>query len=142
MSIIFALHYRPFIHTISINQSKFIHCTFKIPTQRPSGKRQSREGGGIENKHHLRGALDLLEVHSRLFGRKRTGLHCRRADKLDQRMDHQITVNRGPQCMTACTRRERAAKIRCKPPNFEALRTQGIEPITEPPRPTNKVLEL
>ena len=56
----------------SINQSKFIQCPFKIPTRRrprprPSGKEQSWEGGGIENKHHLVGALGLLEVHSRLL---------------------------------------------------------------------------
>ena len=42
----------------SINQSKFILSPFKIPTQRcsrprPSGKEQSWEGGGIENRHWL-----------------------------------------------------------------------------------------
>ena len=34
---------------------------------RPSGKEQSWEGGGIENRHRLEGALDLLQVHSRLL---------------------------------------------------------------------------
>src|SRR6218665_948501 len=43
-----------------------------IPTQRrsrprPSGREQSLEGGGIENRHRLEGALDLLEVHSRFL---------------------------------------------------------------------------
>jgi len=44
-----------------------------MPTQkrsrpcRPSGKEQSLEGGGIENRHRLEGALDLLEVHSRFL---------------------------------------------------------------------------
>src|SRR6218665_254763 len=43
-----------------------------IPTQRrsrprPSGKEQSLECGGIENRHRLEGALDLLEVHSRFL---------------------------------------------------------------------------
>src|SRR6218665_4139490 len=56
----------------SINQSKFIKRPFKIPTQRrsrprPSGKEQSLEGGGIENRHRLEGAVDLLEVHSRFL---------------------------------------------------------------------------
>src|SRR6218665_3106355 len=55
-----------------IKQSKFILRPFKIPTQRrsrprPSGKEQSLEGGGIENRHRLEGALDLLEVHSRFL---------------------------------------------------------------------------
>src|SRR6218665_2895777 len=56
----------------SINQSKFILRPFKIPTQRrsrprPSGREQSLEGGGIVNRRHLEGALDLLEVHSRFL---------------------------------------------------------------------------
>src|SRR6218665_1549459 len=56
----------------SINQSKFIQRPFKIPTQRhsrprPSGKEQSLESDGIENRHRLEGALDLLEVHSRFL---------------------------------------------------------------------------
>src|SRR6218665_2827996 len=43
-----------------------------MPTQRrsrprPSGKEQSLEGGGIENRHRLEDALDLLEVHSRFL---------------------------------------------------------------------------
>ena len=38
--------------------------------------------------------------------RKLTGLHCRRAGEWDQ-----ITVSRGPECMTACTWGERAAKL-------------------------------
>src|SRR6218665_2637564 len=65
---------RPTTHRfISINQSKFIWRPFKIPTQRrsrprPSGKEQSLEGGGIENRHRLGGALDRLEVHSRFLG--------------------------------------------------------------------------
>src|SRR6218665_4116372 len=35
----------------------------------PSGKDQTLEGGGIENRHRhrLEGALDLLEVHSRFL---------------------------------------------------------------------------
>src|SRR6218665_1955861 len=37
------------------------------PDTRPSGKEQSLEGGGIENRHRLEGALDLLEVHSRFL---------------------------------------------------------------------------
>jgi len=49
----------------SINQSKFIWYPFKIPTQRrsrprPRGKEQSWEGGGIENRHHLGGALEVF----------------------------------------------------------------------------------
>src|SRR6218665_690154 len=57
---------------LSINQSKFISCPFKIPTQRrsrprPSGKEQSLEAGGIENRQHFGGALDLFQVHSWLF---------------------------------------------------------------------------
>ena len=34
---------------------------------RPSGKGQSRKGGGIENRLHLGGTLDILEVHSGLL---------------------------------------------------------------------------
>src|SRR6218665_210791 len=58
---------------IRINQSiKIYIAPFKIPAQRgsrprPSGKEQSLEGGGIENRHRLEGALDLLEVHSRFL---------------------------------------------------------------------------
>src|SRR6218665_2958487 len=33
----------------------------------PRGKEQSLEGDGIENRHLLEGALDLLEVHSRFL---------------------------------------------------------------------------
>src|SRR6218665_104428 len=33
----------------------------------PSGKEQSLEGGGIEHRHRLEGALDLLEVHFRFL---------------------------------------------------------------------------
>src|SRR6218665_1920062 len=56
-----------------INQSiKIYIAPFKIPTQRrfrprPSGKEQSLEGGGTENRHRLQGALNLLEVHSRFL---------------------------------------------------------------------------
>ena len=53
------------------------------------------------------GAFDLLEVHSTLLDRRRTGLHWSRVSK----WDNQITVDRGPQCMMACTRRERAAEL-------------------------------
>src|SRR6218665_1246166 len=48
-------------------------ATFDSPTTqrrsrpRPSGKEQSLEGGGIENRQRLGGALDLLEVHSRFL---------------------------------------------------------------------------
>src|SRR6218665_1729598 len=65
---------RPTTHRfISINQSKFIWRPFKISTQRrsrprPSSKEQSLEGGGIEYRNRLGGALDLLEVHSRILG--------------------------------------------------------------------------
>src|SRR6218665_788377 len=34
---------------------------------RQSGKEQSLEGGRIENRQRLEGALDLLEVHSRFL---------------------------------------------------------------------------
>src|SRR6218665_681988 len=57
-----------------INQSiKIYIAPFKIPTQRrsrprPSGKEQSLEAGGTENRHHLEGALDLLEVHPKCLG--------------------------------------------------------------------------
>ena len=55
----------------SINQYLY-SAPCKIPTQRrswprPSGKEQSLEGGGIENRHRLEGTLDLLEVHSRFL---------------------------------------------------------------------------
>jgi len=46
----------------------YITPTQRCSRLRPSGKEQSWEGGGIENKHHLGGALDQLEVHSILFG--------------------------------------------------------------------------
>src|SRR6218665_1940846 len=39
--------------------------------------------------------------------RKRTFLHCRREGE----WVHQITLDRRPQCTTACTRRERAAEL-------------------------------
>src|SRR6218665_3801515 len=38
---------------------------------------------------------------------KRSLLHCRRAGEWDP----QITLDRGPQCTTACTRRERATEL-------------------------------
>ena len=65
--------------------------------------------------------------------RKRTALHCRRAGKLDQQFD----VGRRPQCTTACTRRERTAKlaqIEDRPAstgfhsNFEGMEASAIHP--------------
>jgi len=60
-------------HVRSINESVKI-CIAPVqdtyseahPTQ-AKRKRQSWEGGGIENKHRLGGALDLLEDQSRLL---------------------------------------------------------------------------
>ena len=89
----------------SINQNSD-SARFKMPTPRrswprPSGKEQSWEGGGIENRHHLESALDLLEIHSPwTIHRKRTNLHCRNAGKLD----HYITVHRftSKSCVLKC----------------------------------------
>src|SRR6218665_1852150 len=39
--------------------------------------------------------------------RNRTSLHCCRAGE----WDHQITLDRGPQCTMACTRRQRASQL-------------------------------
>src|SRR6218665_1852187 len=59
--------------------------------------------------------------------RKRKGLHCCRAGE----WDHQITVDRGSQCMTACTRRERAAEIAQigERPARHAPPHQGHDPV-------------
>src|SRR6218665_2223311 len=73
---------------------------------RPSGKEQSREGGGIENRHCLGGALDLLEVHCRLLDQpqKKNGSALSQSGQMGP--PNIITVGRGSQCTTACTRRE------------------------------------
>ena len=54
----------------SINQNLYSAQGFKTQRcsrPRPSRKEQSWDGGGIENRYRLGGALDLLEVHSRLL---------------------------------------------------------------------------
>jgi len=45
------------------------------------------------------------------------GLHCRRVGE----WDYQITADRGPQCTTACTRRERAAELVQRAPSQKSL---------------------
>src|SRR6218665_1064096 len=62
-------------------------------------------------------------------GPKRTCLDCRRADEWDV----QIILDRGPQCTTACTRRERAAElapIRGRPAR-QAPPHQGRDPVRD-----------
>ena len=98
-----------------------------LPTQ-AKRKEQSWEGGGFENRLFWK-CLRSIGVHSRLLDQphKRTGLHYRRAGE----WDYQITLDRGPQCTTACTRRQRAAELAQIEgrPARQARPHQGRDPV-------------
>ena len=70
------------------------------------------EKNSLENVVELRTGT-VWEIHWKSISgcwinhRKRAGLHCCRAGE----WDHQITVDRGRLCTTACVRRERAADL-------------------------------
>ena len=75
---------------------------------------------------------------------KRTGRHSRRAGE----WDHQITVNRGRQCSTACTRREREAETsqiggrparQALPHQEHVYRLSDVSPIQFKPYPIGDI---
>src|SRR6218665_133368 len=90
----------------SINQN--LYSTPSRSLLRAAPDRGQSETNCLKNLVELRtGTIDLNWKSTPgcwTNNRKRTGLHCCRAGE----WEHEITVNRGPQCTTAWTRRERS----------------------------------